>query len=75
MASNLNPKTGINEKGGIKTTGDFTVAGSGKEVTEPAKNIEDALVDKMKESEESFNIDDLWDEQGATRLDEEEEEK
>ena len=73
IASNLKPKTGIDEKGEIKTTGDFTVAGSGKEVTEPAKNIEDALVDKMKESEEGFTLDDIWDEHGVTRLDEEEE--
>ena len=57
------PKKGINEKGGIKTTENFTVTGSGEGVTEPAKNIEDALVDKMKEADMDWldNPDLLWD--------------
>ena len=62
IASNLEPKTEIDEKGEITTTGDFTVAGSGKDVTKPAENIEDALVGEWKKSEESFTMDDIWDE-------------
>lgn len=65
------PKTGINEKGGIKTTGELTVTGSGEDVTEPPKKIEDLLVDKMKESEEGFTMDDIWDEFNINEKEEE----
>jgi hypothetical protein len=65
IAASLEPKTDIDKKGEMKTTQKYTVPGSGKDVTEPAKNIEDALVDEMKEADEGVDwLDNLWDKTG-----------